>query len=58
MKRDIGTLTIIDDETIRMEATPPRQDVDRGREKLEQLGWSVSKSTSRQTQDGIYPYPN
>ncbi|MGV9206330.1 MAG: hypothetical protein ACOC44_20175, partial [Promethearchaeia archaeon] len=31
MKIDIDTLTIIDDETIRMEAHPPRQEVDGGR---------------------------
>ena len=52
MKTDIDTLTIIDDETIRMEAHPPRQEVDRGREKLERLGWEVIESPSESREDG------
>jgi hypothetical protein len=46
MKIDINTLTIIDDEMIRMEANPPRQEGDRGREKLEQFGWKVIEPPS------------
>ena len=46
MKIDMDHFKIIDDETIRMEAPPPRQEVDGGREKLEQLGWEVIEPLS------------
>jgi len=52
MKIDIDTLTIIDDETIRMKADPPRQDVDGGRDKLEQFGWEIIEPPSESSEDG------
>ncbi|MFO8017249.1 MAG: hypothetical protein R6U96_01320 [Promethearchaeia archaeon] len=51
MKIDIDTLTIINDETIRMEANPPRQEVNVGRDKLEQLGWEIIEPPSESSED-------
>ncbi|MGV9200746.1 MAG: hypothetical protein ACOC4M_18200, partial [Promethearchaeia archaeon] len=49
MKIDTDTLTIIDDETIRMETNLPRQEFDGGRDKLEQFGWKIIEPHSLQT---------
>ncbi|MFO8017458.1 MAG: hypothetical protein R6U96_02385 [Promethearchaeia archaeon] len=52
MKIDIDMLTIIDDETIRMEENPPRQEGEIGRNKLEQFGWKVIEPPSESSEDG------